>query len=285
MKFDSIWWENNFILTQYNSPQGIELGKTYLPFEVFENEVRIGFIGPYAMAYADQISENEIDAVWEALCKNFNNRKILVRLPPSIYFPQLVEANLNSILKFGGTKLYIDLNHHLNLDLEFMNCINRNRKRELVKSDSLGYRFQKINLGMAFEVISRNRAHKNLGISISLEKLSTLAESFPASVAFYGVFHKDEIMSASISIRINSNLAYIFMWGHNSSIESSGNSISFLARELGYLYKKKGVRFLCLGTSSVAGVQDNGLRQFKLSLGAIETTRPVMVLNQEEKVK
>jgi hypothetical protein len=285
MNPEGIWWNERFIRTQYSAPQGITVGSTYLPFEVFEDKIQIGFVGPYSLAYSDEAVEKEIDAVWKTLCENFNDREILVRLPPMLFFPKLFDLNLNFISKLDGTKLYQDLNHHLDLDLNFMNCINRNRKRELAKSDKLGYKFQKIDLGTAYDVISRNRVHKNLGMSISLDKLNLLVDAFPTSIAFFGTFHKDQIMSASISIRVNSNLAYVFMWGHDFNVESSGDSVSLLARGLRDFYKGLGVRMLCLGTSSTAGVPDEGLRQFKLSLGAIETTRPLMLLNQKEKAK
>jgi hypothetical protein len=281
MRSESIWWQDKFIQTQYQNPMKINFGQTALSFEIFGTEIQIGFVGPYSMAYSDQevFDPNEIFEVWRKLLQIYSGYKTSIRLPPTDYYPKLVDANIKAIQAFGGYEIYSDINHYLKLELNFMNRVNRNRKRELAELDKNDYEFRDIDLFTAYDVISRNRDYKNLKMTISLERLSNLLKLFPGNINFHGVELHGRVLSSSITMIVNPNLVYVFMWGHDPYIEFSGKTISYLCRELARYYEKQGMVYMCLGTSSILGVEDEGLRKFKMSLGAIETKRPVMMIN------
>lgn len=270
-----LWWDEAFLLHHYNLENIARKGSLILPFQILPNLIRVGFIGPYSLAYTPDSPVNleALNEIWSDLLDNYVGSELQVRLPPEIYHQDLFRANFQVLSNLGAQVLYKDINYHLDLTGDFRDSINRNRIRELRRGSIKNYVFGEITLSDAYNVILANRTAKGLKPSLSEEELSRLGEKCPGAMRFHGVELEGELVSTSITLIINPSHAYVFMWGHDPDEPASGESISTLCEGLFNSFKGEDFKILCLGTASVQGVVDEGLSRYKSSLGAIESVR------------
>lgn len=270
-----LWWDETFLRHNYNLENIASKGSFILPFQVVPNLIRVGFIGPYSLAYTpdNPINLESLSEIWSDLLDNYLGSELQVRLPPEIFYQDLFRANFQVLYQLGARVLYKDINFHLDLTGNFRESINRNRSRELKRGSLKKYVFKTITLTDAYKVILANRIEKRLKPSLSEEELIQLQDACPGALRFHGVELDGKVVSASITLIINPHHAYVFMWGHDPDKPASGESISTLCEGLFNSFKGEGFRILCLGTASVQGVVDEGLSRYKSSLGAIESVR------------
>lgn len=273
-----LWWDEAFLAHHYDMKNIAKSGSYLLPFQIAPNLVRVGFVGPYSLAYTPDVQVNfeTLDKVWRDLMIEYEKCEFQVRLPPEIYYQDLFRANFEVLSQLGAQVLYKDINFHLDLRGNFRDSINRNRSRELKRGSLNNYVFKEVALAEAYKVILANRLGKGLKPSLSEEQLIRLHKTFTSKLRFHGVERDGQIVSTSITLIINPFHAYVFMWGHDPSEPSSGETISTLCEGLFNSFKKEGFQILCLGTASVHGQIDEGLSRYKSSLGAVESLRITM---------
>ena len=270
-----LWWDDPFLRCNYDLENIAKNGSIILPFQIVSNLVRVGFIGPYSLAYTPDspINPGALNEIWSDLLVRHAESELQVRLPPEIYYQDLFRANFQVLYQLGARVLYKDINFHLDLNKNFRESINRNRSRELKRGSLKNYVFKSITLADAYKVILANRLEKGLKPSLSEQEFFRLHEICPNALRFHGVELEGQVVSASITFIVNRFHAYVFMWGHDPEKPASGESISILCEGLFNSFKGEGFKILCLGTASVQGVVDEGLSRYKTSLGAIESVR------------
>lgn len=271
-----IWWDQKFIELQGGSLVILEgTTSTVLPYSVSEDKFFVGYVGPYSAGFCDpklHDSKELLRAAWTKLLnQNFSEGKI--RLPPKSHFPGLLTLNLDTLTNLGFEIETRDLNFSINLKDYSEKKLNRNRRRELAKSKTLEMTFGSVEPEVAIETISRNRKHKGVQLSMDTTFAKKFMNTLPDKIEFFAVSHQDIFLAAATVIRVDNNLDYVFMWGHDQNEPNSGIALSRLAFELADRSKQRGAEILCLGTSSQDGVVDSGLAQFKTSLGAYSEER------------
>jgi hypothetical protein len=273
-----LWWDEAFLHLNFRWESIVTESSVVLPFQILPGLVQVGFIGPYSLAFTPEnpINRETINNVWSELLGKFEEFEMQVRLPPEIYYRDLFRANFRVLNDLGARVLYQDVNFHLDLKGDFRDSINRNRNRELKRGLSRNYVFEQIDLRDAYKVILANRLAKGLQPSLSEQQFVQLHELFTERLKFHGIKQEGKLVSASITLIVNPTLAYVFMWGHDPSEPTSGESISTLCENLFLTFKSEGYEYLCLGTASTLGVVDVGLSMYKSSLGAIESYRITM---------
>jgi hypothetical protein len=280
----NFWWKRDFIESEYGTSNYVDHEGCVLPFKEYEDRLEIGFIGPYSLAYAENLDVKEkiISSAWSILIKRYPNKDIYIRLPPVDYYNDLYKINLKVIEKFQGVLIYTDTNHHINLSGSFESKIRRNRVRDLKKSLVFGLVFKQISIIDAYNIIEKNRINKNLMPSVKVQSIVHLSAVIPQAINSFGVYEQNNLIAASITYKISNSLVYVFMWGHDPDAENGGLAITSLCKGLFDYYQNESVKILCLGTSSVKGQLDLGLANFKLGLGAVESERKVMKIPKSE---
>ena len=280
MKSKDFWWTREFLNSQYGESHRIEHEGCILPFKEFDEKLEIGFIGPYSLAYMDnsKLDAATILKTWDKLIQKYPNKNLYIRLPPKQYYNDLYEINLKSIQAFNSQLLYVDVNQHLDLLKAFESRLRRDRVRDLTKAKALGLNFRTVDLVDAFGIIEKNRTSKQIDMSVSIDRLNLLANLIPSRIDSFGISDKDNLVATAIVYTINSKLAYVFMWGHDPEARNGGIAMTSLCKGLFSKYQAEFLTKLCLGTSSVQGNIDIGLMSFKKGLGAVETSREVMLI-------
>lgn len=280
----AIWWQDDFLESQDSNVRIVysENGIGKLPIVLIAKSIEVGYIGPYGGVWPGNVIE-DCETNWKVvlnLSRGSNSTPIKVRLPPLSHFHELSKNNREIIEKFGFRKKYADINSTLDVTDKFENNFNRNRKRDLSKAAKLELKFvESHNMKETFLLIQKNRLQKKLSMSIKLEKLLNNYEKFRGIYSLFGVKYRDDLICSAIVMNVCENLRYVHMWGNDKAIPQSGPGMTLLSHgilqnSLGAKYKK-----VCLGVSSLNGVPDEGLLQFKNSLGAYEEERPTYVFD------
>jgi hypothetical protein len=249
------------------------LGKRGLliPFVETDRSIEIGYVGPYSGAFPigkQSLSQEAYLGDWSDFLRRSGEKNCFVRLPPASHFSELEELNRRALLGLGFMPDIEELNQSLHLQ-QPTQSLNRNRRRDLKRAQEQGLVFGEETLKGAHEVISKNRVHKGFPVTMSYQELSKIEEAHPFTILTHSVTLDEVAQAASICFRVNRDLAYVFMWGHDPESLEPGASMTLLASEISRTLAEKGHKLLCLGTSSLEGETNQGLYRFKSSLGAI----------------
>lgn len=272
----TIWFEKEFLLAQNPEINFLYYMDICIPYTLSEEQIKIGFIGPYSAAFAEKGSQLTFEGcrdAFKSLLDAFPGRSVVVRCPVLRHFPLEGLINLKALDSLGFEIKYLDVNSTISLEGDFRSRYNRNRNRELKKAV-----FHEMNVlqgfpDLTYDIVARNRVRKKVPISISLDKLKKNLELFPRAFETNICSYRNDVLAGSISLQVNSELTYVHMWGHDSSNALGGIALFCLADTLFWRNQNRGARQVCLGVSSDMGVIDEGLFGFKKSLGALSDYR------------
>jgi len=276
-----IWWDKDYIGNQerpvllFSSAEGL-----VIPYSEGFEVTEVGLVGPYSMAYPlEQTFEYTLDNYKDAW-KQFHNRlrkDIIIRLPPRSHFPELVDLNTKALLSLGAEILFEDQNFSIRLEGS-EKAFRRNRIRDAKTASKLGMKFSACSIQEAMELIAINRQAKGRPLSMGTSQAVRLDLEVPGRIKSFAVKLNEVLVSATILLRVDDRIDYVFMWGHDPSNPLGGTSLSLLAQGLVAESKADGKSVLCLGVASSEGVRDEGLSNFKEGLGAEAEARPSLKL-------
>ena len=128
---------------------------------------------------------------------------------------------------------------------------------------------------MAFDCLVENRKLRNLNTSITFSKYLNLARALGQRVQLHHLESQDIILAAAITMELDQDIIYVFMWGDNPSIRRQEPSpLSYFYASLSEHFKQRGFSTICLGVSSSKGLIDEPLFKFKTSLGLDTSPKP-----------
>ncbi len=99
---------------------------------------------------------------------------------------------------------------------------------------------------------------------MTFEKLKEMFEVLPQHYFLFGVYDKDTLIAAAVSIRVTDSILYNFYHGDRMAYRSY-SPIVMLLDGIYKFCQVKSFSYLDLGTSSVEGEPNEGLFNFKIS--------------------
>ena len=124
----------------------------------------------------------------------------------------------------------------------------------------------------AYRVLAGNRDAKGRALALGLDYVLRARDAFPGRVRMTALEHAGEPCAAALTYRVVPGRELVVYWG-DAGHALARSPMNVLALRLVERALAEGVRSLDIGTSSVAGVPDQGLIQFKRSVGARESLR------------
>jgi hypothetical protein len=153
--------------------------------------------------------------------------------------------------------------------------LHRSEKRRLIKSQKAGLSFREVpmvKLCCIYKFIETCREAKGYQLSLTLQELQQTINKFPEHYFLFGVYKEEQLVAASIAIRVQQNVLYEFY--HDHAAEWNHLSPVVLLVEGIYRYcQSQNIALLDLGTSAVDDRPNFGLLNFKLKLGARPTPK------------
>jgi hypothetical protein len=126
--------------------------------------------------------------------------------------------------------------------------------------------------GAAYAVLAANRAAKGRRLALGPDYVRAARDAFPGRVRAFLLRHDGAPCAAALVYRVAPRRELVVYWG-DAGHALARSPMNVLALRLVETVMAEGALSLDLGLSSVAGVPDQGLIQFKRSVGARESLR------------
>lgn len=120
---------------------------------------------------------------------------------------------------------------------------------------------------IAYGILDRNRRAKGRSLRLSLDYVRRARDTFPGRIRMFTLNHNDLPCAAALVYRVRPRRDLVVYWG-DADHELPRSPMNVLVKSLVGLEIDDGVLTLDVGISSVEGVADQGLIQFKESVGA-----------------
>ena len=215
------------------------------------------------------VLDSFMDGILTYFC-SLGAKRIRIALRPASHDIALFATSFNILLRKGFTIERHELNYVLGVDalplLDKMEHGNRKRVNKCLRE-----RFQADfcpvhQLPEVYQAISENRARRGYPMSITLKGLQEMAQRFPEQVIAFGVRRGADLVAASVCIRLDRDVLYVFLWGEVAGMETY-SPVALLATKIYQYSVDQGITLIDVGTSTENGMPNHGLIRFKRSMG------------------
>jgi hypothetical protein len=203
-----------------------------------------------------------------------------IRLRPPVYARADPHVEL-ALLVHGFAVVAAELNHHIDLEGvtdarahvdRLPSAARRALQRAQVQDLAYAEAQSPTDWAAAYDLLRRNREAKGRHLSLPLAYLERVRAAFPGRVRMATLCMAGEPVAAALTYRLRPEREYVVWWGdHGHDLDRS--PMPLLALRLVERALAERVRTVDLGISSVEGRPDEGLAQFKQSVGGTPTVR------------
>jgi GNAT acetyltransferase-like protein len=123
-----------------------------------------------------------------------------------------------------------------------------------------------------YDMLAANRAAKGRRLALDAAYVRAARDAFPGRIRMSVLEHAGRPCAAALTYRVLPGRELVVYWG-DAGHDLPRSPMNVLAHAMVARALDEGVRSLDIGPSSVAGVPDQGLIQFKRSVGARESLR------------
>jgi hypothetical protein len=211
-------------------------------------------------------------------------KKIIIKDAPQIYRPH--EAATLSVLLLS-LKYEISSNEicsSIKVDeVPWENKISKDELYHFKRCQREGLTFRQLETTKVVEVyrfIEHCRKERGMSLSMTLDQLVKTVRSCPKDFLLFAVFQNEEMVAASIVLKINDRILYDFYYGH-SKASNNLSPVVFLLDGQYTFGKLNGFQILDLGTSMLNDKVNFSLLNFKSQVGGV----PSMKLTFEKELR
>lgn len=260
--------------------EGIRLG---LIAGLTDDALLSPFSAPYGgLSYLDEnVPLRYIDESIEAFDKHMKKcgiKKAIFTLPPPFYSPKFLNKYMFSLLKGGYAIKHRDINHSFQTKLmngEYIQAVLwRNARKNLHIAQRVNFVFEKVGsveeIKRAYDVIKTNRDKRGFPLRMTFEEVMKTTEVVPADVFLLKLDNVD--IAAAIVFHVGEKIVQVIYWGDIPDY-SRYKTMNMLSYELFDYYGRNNVDIVDIGQSTVEGVPNYGLCEFKESIGCLPTLK------------
>ncbi len=230
--------------------------------------------GPY--------SNSLVHELLEELIGNLQKEKVSalsITMPPDGYDFETGFLLAKALQSHGFQLGFQDLNFHLEVKSEFKKHLHRSERWKLNKSIRAGYSFQKNDKpdwDLVFNLLNESRERKGFRLSMDQESLEKAFNFFPERYQLFEVIKDNETVAVAITLKINKDILYVFYTA--DLLKHRKLSPVVLLHNGIYQYCQfERIQLLDLGTSSLKGLVNSGVANFKRNLGGIASLKNTFV--------
>ncbi len=201
-----------------------------------------------------------------------------VKLAPASHDLQLFSRSMNVLHRAGFMVEYADLNYDMApKGIEFEDRISHAQRKKLAKCARAGFRSEELEIGawaQAHELLVKSRDRNGWTLSLPLPAILRLEEARPGTYRFFATRDGKEMIASAICVNVEDDVLLIYAWGDSGKSEFAPTV--HLAQAI---YEEScfcGHRLLDAGISTVAGIPNMGLINFKQSLGFVPSIKVTM---------
>jgi len=202
-------------------------------------------------------------------------RKIILKNPPMHYSIGSGALLHTFLFNLGYTVTEASVGSIRHTHDDFSMALNRLEKRKLRKSIQGELYFSFVpndRLEEVYSFIHHCRSQKKYMLSMTLKDLQHTISLFPDRYLLLGVYFRDTLVAASVSVRVTSRILYNFYADHAAPYNHLSPTV-LLVKGLYQYCQENDIPLLDLGTSAVSGQPNFGLLNFKTRLGGIPSPK------------
>lgn len=202
--------------------------------------------------------------------------ELVLHHPAAIYQSHV---NINLLLQHGFK--IIEQEDHQFIDLKKPLKIHPMEKRKLVKLRQNKVKIRQIESNewtVLFDFIAKSRQEKGLVINIDLPRLLQLRDRFQEQYLGWVAEDQNEWISGLITVKVTKEVVYYYLPATPDRFQKMSPMV-LLLHETSIHFKQENFHYYDLGISSVGGVRQSGLYEFKSRMGADSAHRLKLQLN------
>ena len=258
----------------------------YLVFK--DTKIRLGIIlglrngvliSPFSAPFGgfqyvnEDIGLNQIDAALVAIqnwasSNQFKELKIV--LPPTFYNVNFITKLTSSFYRANFQQINLDINYQFpthKFDENYLSTIWYNAKKNLKRGTNANLTFEKLDGTdgeIAYDIISENRKQRGFPLRMTWEQVK---ETTSIITSDFFIVKKDAVIIASaIIFHVSEGIVQVVYWGDLPDF-SEFKTMNFLSYEVFKYYKENGIKVVDIGPSTEDSIPNNGLCEFKESIG------------------
>ncbi len=203
-------------------------------------------------------------------------QKIKIRHYPGLYHPLIYEKVISFLALSGFRISLIDINQIIEITNDpFDSIIHPMELRNLNKTKKEGIIFtehQNTEAKIVFNAIDTFRKARNIPVNIEFDSLMRLIHVFPQNYKLFTVSMKNEMVAATVCVKVKDSILYNFLPAHNSTFNMYSPMVFLMEKIYQYASENK-IKFIDLGVSSINNNPQKGLIRFKERLGSISVSK------------
>jgi len=236
-----------------------------------------------SMVFSKELPVETIKDFFDFIEADFRKKgiyRILIKNYPDAYFSNQ-SVILKSLLPQYGFLNDTDQSAVISISEKlFDDILHKSARKRLKKCNNANLTVRKLphtKLVDTHSFLKKCREDKGYTLSMSRSEMERTIEVFPDNFYVFAVFANDEEMiAANISILVNRRLLYNFYHDHIKSADYL-SPVILLNKCMYEFCQHEGIEVLDLGTSSVEGVINQSLLDFKIRLGAVTSPKATFV--------
>ncbi|MCR9253384.1 MAG: GNAT family N-acetyltransferase [bacterium] len=267
-KYQKLQGINNPIVHSYESENR---AKGKIAFHQTNDFLISGHNAPFgSFQFSDNIDNREA----KRFIHDVSNidQHFVIRHYPEFYGSSWISEELVNTGKFEVMK---DLNHHIVISNSNSDDFHPMQKRRIRKCQKLGFTVHqtenKAEQEKAYEFIKSCRLEQGLTINISKEKYMASLDIADHYHLFL-VKYEEEIVCSSLLVKVNNEVIYNYLPA-SSARSKKYSPMAFLIDYLLKHYHDAGFKYFDWGQTSIDGVEQESLAQFKERMGAIRSDK------------
>jgi len=226
--------------------------------------------GPYSNTLVHQLLD-ELHAQLVAL----RIGSLVITMPPDGYDFEMGLLISKALENHGFQMSFQDLNFHLPVSINFKKHLHRSERWKLNKSIREGYRFQKVDhpdWDAAFRLLNESRERKGFRLSMDQKSIESVFALFPDRYHLFSVCKGNETVAIAITLKVCEDILYVFYTADQISHRKLSPVVLLHHGIYGFCLENR-IKLLDLGTSSLKGLVNSGVANFKRNLGGIASLK------------
>lgn len=198
--------------------------------------------------------------------------EILINSYPEKYLSEQQKVVLSNCFSKSCFQIkFTEHNYEIDVkDKSFLETITSPRAKQLLRKSLKNSFIFKRELSPNFtemhQFIANSRLRKNRPMTMSLEQLTQHFQKFPDNFQVFSVYDTQILMAVGVTIKINQDILYTFYLADHEQYLKISPTI-FLLSGIYDFAQKENYKILDLGIATDKGILNEGLAQFKRSLG------------------
>ena len=272
-KFSLLNSDQNGILSVLNAHTN---SLATMPYRLSGTRLRSPGIGTFGGLFC----ESEVvdwSQLWiDVILLNPDVSEYEVVFPPEYFYPKIFLNQFDACLNLFDVEVTTDINQHVLLEsspLPGLSKGNRKKFRQFNEAGGVVYRNLDMDLDEVIDVLEKSRADLGVQLSMSREQIRSAFSQMPNEYSCYSAVIAESVVAAAITVELSAEVIYVLYWGDVGGSWKRTSPVVALYLAIAEDSRLRGYTVLDLGTCSVDGVVNEGLRKFKENLGATTSLR------------